>query len=115
MSSILVVDDQKEVADSIASILEKNGFAVDIAYSGSQCLEKDRQEPITVVFLDIMMPEIDGYKVAEELKKRHGGNIKIVFVSIKPKAEVTLQHVDGYIQKPFDLHEIIVTAKQMTS
>lgn len=115
MKTILVVDDQKHVADSIAHILEKNGYTVDIAYSGSECLEKDKHENVAVVFLDIMMPEVDGYKVAEELRKRHNNKIRIVYVSIKPRAEVHLENVDGFIQKPFEIQEIITTAKQMTS
>ena len=115
MAKILVVDDQKDIVDSITSILENQGFSVEKAYDGKECLERineNDKESVKLVFLDIMMPGINGYEVAKQLKGMFHDNIKIVYVSIKPKAEVHMGEADGFIQKPFGIGDIIDTAKK---
>ncbi len=105
--SIMIVDDEADVVETIRYILEREGYKAEEAYSGYECLEKDEHNYYYLIFLDIMMPGMSGYKVAEELRKRHNTNIKIVFISIKPKAEVDLKYADGFVQKPFHIQEIV--------
>ena len=110
--NVMVVDDQTDVVETVSHILEREGYHVKKAYDGRACLEKAKTDDVKLVFLDIMMPGIDGYAVAKELRKTYHEKIKIVYISIKPKAEVNLQDVDGFIQKPFDIQRIIMEARK---
>ena len=65
---ILIVDDEPDFCSIVQGNLEKEGFAVEVAYDGVEGLEKIRQSPPDAVVLDVMMPEKDGYAVCRELK-----------------------------------------------
>ncbi len=65
---VLIVDDQVDVADSLGKIVKGWGYETEVAYHGADALEKAAQSRPHVVLLDIMMPGIDGYKVATQLK-----------------------------------------------
>ncbi|QEL19640.1 response regulator [Limnoglobus roseus] len=65
--SILVVDDNADAADSLATFLTLNGYPVRTAYSGSVALRLAAEAPPDVVVLDLMMPEMNGWAVAEQL------------------------------------------------
>jgi DNA-binding response OmpR family regulator len=109
--SILVVDDEKDVADTIRKILEKQGYEVDHAYSAKESIDKVDKKKTKLVFLDIMLPGSNGQKIAAEMREKFGNELKIVFVSIKPVAEVDMSNVNGFVQKPFKMEEIIVQAR----
>ena len=66
---ILVVDDEPDFALLVQGNLQKEGFAVDVAYNGVEGLEKIKQNPPDAIVLDVMMPEKDGYEVCAELKQ----------------------------------------------
>ncbi len=111
-NKILVVDDDYDVVETVSQILSKEGYPIRKAYSGTECLDtmgKDRN--ISAVFLDIMMPKVDGYKVAEELREKYDNRVKIFFVSIKPRSEVNMKSADGFIQKPFGVQEVLLMAR----
>jgi DNA-binding response OmpR family regulator len=112
---ILVVDDQKDVADTIYRLLLKNGFVVDRVYSGRDCLRESENGDIKLVFLDIMMPEMSGFEVAEKLRKKYKENIRIVYISIKSRAEINMKYVDGFIQKPFNIKDVVDEANKNIS
>ena len=65
---ILIVDDEPDFCSIVQGNLEKEGFAVDVAYDGVEGLEKIKQSPPDAIVLDVMMPEKDGYAVCRELK-----------------------------------------------
>ncbi len=66
---VLVVDDNRDAADSLALILRGEGYAVETAYDGKQALETaDRSHP-TIVLLDIQMPRLTGYDLVRELRR----------------------------------------------
>lgn len=109
---ILVVDDHHDVVETISGILRKSGHSVETACSGQECLEKMEEQNIKLLFLDIMMPDISGYHVAEKLRANYNNHIKIIYVTIKPKAEVDMTHADGFIQKPFWMEDILAAARQ---
>jgi len=69
-SRILLVDDEKHFADTLAARLEMRGFEVRVAYSGFEALDAVAQ-PVDVMVLDLRMPGMDGLTVLRELKKRH--------------------------------------------
>ncbi len=65
---ILIVDDEPDFCSIVQGNLEKEGFAVEVAYDGVEGLEKIKQDPPDAIVLDVMMPEKDGYAVCRELK-----------------------------------------------
>lgn len=68
--TVLVVDDNRDAADSLALLLESMGHRVTVAYSGAEALAQLEARPADVVFLDISMPGMDGYEVARVLRRR---------------------------------------------
>ena len=71
---ILVVDDNRDVADSLAMLLESVGMAVRVAYDGTSALETAAAFRPEIVFLDLGMPKMDGYATARRLRELPGGH-----------------------------------------
>ena len=69
--SILVVDDNPSVANTLADILEVNGYEVHVAYSGPEALEILRGNSIDVLLTDVKMPDMNGFELYREAKKIH--------------------------------------------
>ena len=66
---ILIIDDETEMAEMETVRLKASGFEVQVAYDAKSGLEKARQWAPDLVILDIMLPQMNGYQVCEELKK----------------------------------------------
>jgi signal transduction histidine kinase/ActR/RegA family two-component response regulator len=78
---VLVVDDSKEAAQSLAFVLGRWGYEARVAYDGAEALEQAEARRPDVVLLDIGMPGMDGYEVARRLREREGGD-KVVLVAV---------------------------------
>lgn len=110
MYNILVVDDEKEIVKTIDIYLSKEGYNVLKAYNGKEALDMVKQNPnIHLIILDIMMPEIDGITVANEIRKDK--SIPIIMLSAKSedydKIEGLNSGADDYVTKPFNSMELI--------
>lgn len=110
METILVCDDDKEIAKAIAIYLEEIGYQVVQAYNGEealQCLE--RISEIDLIILDIMMPGIDGITVTHKIREKN--NIPIIMLSAKSEDEDKIAGLkigaDDYVTKPFNPEELI--------
>lgn len=110
---ILVVDDDREIVDSIAIFLQADGYAVEKAYNGLEALDILMTERVHLLLLDIMMPEMDGIKTL--LKVRESKNIPIILISAKSEdADKILgltAGADDYITKPFNPSELVARVK----
>jgi DNA-binding response OmpR family regulator len=69
MSTVLVVDDNKDAVDIVARLLSHHGITALRAYSGQECLEIVRSRSVDVIVLDVMMPGMDGLEVCKRLKE----------------------------------------------
>ena len=78
---ILVVEDNLDSVHSFVNMLRRVGHKVDYAINGYAALELARRIKPQVVFLDLMLPGIHGFEVAERLKKEFGGAVRIIVVS----------------------------------
>jgi DNA-binding response OmpR family regulator len=111
--TILVVDDEPRMVESVQMHLEIEGFQVITANSGFQALEKVVRETPSLVILDVMMPEMDGL---ETLKKiREVSEVPVIFLSVKGEEFDRVRGLDlgadDYMTKPFSPRELISRIK----
>lgn len=113
MYNILVVDDDKEIVDSIEIFLRNEGFNVFKAYNGIEALDVLVNKEVHLILMDIMMPKLDGIKAT--IKIREERNIPIILVSAKSEDTDKIMGLnigaDDYITKPFNLLELIARVK----
>lgn len=106
---ILVVEDEKLLADSIKMLLERKGFDVECAYDGKTGEQYAESGVYDLVILDIMMPEMNGYQVARELRGKHCQS-PILMLTAKSDLEDRITGLDAgadyYLTKPFDTREL---------
>ena len=111
--TVLVVDDDREIVESIAIFLQADGYLVRKAYNGLEALDIVMTENVHLIILDIMMPELDGIKTL--LKVRESKNLPIILLSAKSEdADKILgltAGADDYITKPFRPLEMIARVK----
>lgn len=114
---ILIVDDEKDLVEMIETQFQSLGYEIQKAYSGKEALEKIKQDLPNFIFLDIMMPGLNGYDVCKELKSDpHTKNIPVIMLSAKVQKVDQLQGkesgADGYICKPFEFSDLIKTVEK---
>ncbi|TAE57981.1 MAG: diguanylate cyclase [Nostocales cyanobacterium] len=110
--NILIVDDIPENLQLLGDLLIKNGYTVRSVTSGRMALKTVKVKRPDVIFLDIKMPEMDGYQVCQSLKKDEDlRNIPVIFISALDDVfdKVTAFSIGGvdYIVKPFQIEEVI--------
>ncbi len=104
---VLVIEDHRVVADMLLMVLQAEGFSVDVADGGARGLELARRSQPDVIVLDVMMPDMDGWEVAEALQQDPDlASIPIVFCTAKTDQESTERArqlgAAAYVTKPFD-------------
>ena len=113
MYNILVVDDDKEIVESIEIFLKNEGYNVYKAYNGMEALDVLVNNDVHLILMDIMMPKLDGIKAT--IKIREEKNIPIILVSAKSEDTDKIMGLnigaDDYITKPFNLLELIARVK----
>lgn len=111
--NILVVDDDREIVDSISIFLSGEGYNVLKAYNGTDALEILFESDVQLMLLDIMMPVMDGIKTLMKLRKTK--NIPVILISAKSEdADKILgltAGADDYITKPFNPSELVARVK----
>ncbi|MDX5870810.1 response regulator transcription factor [Bacillus cereus group sp. BfR-BA-01344] len=107
--SILIADDEAEIADLIEIHLEKEGYHVVKAADGEEAIHIIETQPIDLVVLDIMMPKMDGYEVTRKIRAKH--HMPIIFLSAKTsdfdKVTGLVLGADDYMTKPFTPIELV--------
>lgn len=110
---ILVVDDEKEIADLLELYLISDGFQVKKAYDAQERLRIMKNEKIDLVLLDIMMPNIDGLEMCRRIRETN--NVPIIMVSAKTqeldKIVGLTTGADDYVTKPFNPLELMARVK----
>jgi len=110
--SILVVDDEPDVRESVRIILEMNGYDVIEAIDGDDCLQKIKEKKPDLILLDIMMPGTPVNEIIKQIK-----DIKIAFMSVvrisdaRKKGLTTQDNVVDFLQKPFNVSDLIERVK----
>lgn len=107
---ILIIEDEKLLADSLRKLLEKKGFDVEIAYDGEIGAEYALLGIYDLLVLDVMMPKLNGYEVARQVRSRHLGT-PILMLTARSDLEDRITGLtagaDYYLTKPFDTREFL--------
>lgn len=111
--TILVVDDEKPIADILQFNLIKEGYKVICAYDGDEALAKVEEEQPDLMLLDIMLPKRDGMEVCREVRKKY--DFPIIMLTAKgseiDKVLGLEMGADDYVTKPFSTRELIARVK----
>ena len=111
--TILVVDDEKPIADILQFNLIKEGYRVICAYDGDEALQKVEEEQPDLMLLDIMLPKRDGMEVCREIRKKY--DFPIIMLTAKgseiDKVLGLEMGADDYVTKPFSTRELIARVK----
>ena len=111
--SVLVVDDNEVQRNLVRDMLAPLGFAVSTASGGRECLTLAERDKPNLIFLDIAMPEMDGWQVAQRLRQSSPERTAIVVLSanaIDPGRLVNAERLhDEYLMKPIDLRQLLKT------
>ena len=107
--SILIADDEEEIADLVAIHLEKEGYHVMKVSDGQEAVRAVEAQVFDLLILDIMMPKMDGYEVTRRIREKH--NMPIIFLSAKTsdfdKVQGLVIGADDYMTKPFVPIELV--------
>ncbi|MFK7911570.1 MAG: response regulator transcription factor [Akkermansiaceae bacterium] len=118
MHTILVVEDEEDIADLVAFNLRRNEFEVELAHDGIQGLAKAKEFKPDLIVLDVMMPGIDGFRVFKELKKDNSTrSIPVIMLTARGQTEDRIQGLElgaeDYMTKPFSPKELILRIKNL--
>jgi len=112
--SALVVDDDPGLQGLFFSLLARNGFAVDSAPNGRQAYEYIRRGAYSVILLDLMMPDVNGFELLERMHRESPALLPRVIV-MTGASQRAIDRVDtttiwGLIRKPFDIDDLVMSA-----
>ena len=107
---VLIIEDEKLLADSLKTLLESKGFEVEAVYDGETGADWAETGVYDLLILDVMMPGMDGYEVARSVRRKH---CAVPILMLTAKSDV-LDRIEGlnagadyYLTKPFDTRELM--------
>ena len=113
--TILLVDDDNEIIESMRTVLESRGYRVIVARDGNAGLTVAERENPDLIILDMMMPKKSGFLVLEKLKGRPGGLIPTIMITgnegSRHRAYAEMLGVRDYIRKPFAMEKLVRSAE----
>ncbi len=111
--SILIVDDEKEIADLVEVYLQNEGYRVFKCYNGTKALEYVQTERLDMAILDVMLPDIDGFGLLRKIREQHFFPIIMLTAKVEDMDKITglTLGADDYITKPFNPLELTARVK----
>jgi DNA-binding response OmpR family regulator len=115
---VLVVDDEPNIVMSLRFLMEREGFQVEVASTGQAAVAALDREPADLVLLDIMMPELDGFEVCQQIRDNPAWRAtKVVMLTAKgrdvERDKGLALGADEYVTKPFSTRDLVAKVKQM--
>lgn len=116
MNEILIVDDDRDVAQTISITLKRRDFRVQVAYSGMEALRMLKRFHPDLIILDVSMPGIDGFEVCRRLRKNEEtASLPIIFLTARGLDDDRIEGfrvgADDYLSKPFNPEELVLRVK----
>lgn len=111
--TILIVDDEKEIADLIEVYLKNDGYIVHKFYNGIDALECIKSKKIDLAILDVMLPDIDGFHICQRIREQYFYPIIMLTAKIEDTDKIMGLTIgaDDYITKPFNPLEVVARVK----
>ena len=105
---VLVVDDDADIRELLVSVLSRRDLLVDQAGDGSEALDLLRQNSYSVVLLDLLMPNVDGFGVLDELDSAISTPVVLVITGAERSLlkQLDAQRIHGIVRKPFDAEDL---------
>ncbi|MHC5268806.1 VanR-ABDEGLN family response regulator transcription factor [Enterococcus sp. LJL98] len=112
-NTILVVDDEIEIANLLTTFLENEGFQVKTFYDGTEALAYIEKEAVALAVLDVMMPRLDGFQLLQEIRKNYFFPVLMLTAKGEDMDKITglTLGADDYITKPFNPLEVVARVK----
>ncbi len=114
---VLIIEDNTEVASVVKAALLEEEWETDVAYNGRTGLEKALHEPYDVIILDIMLPDLDGHKVLQEIRKALLMT-PVLFLTARDSVQDRVIGLDfgadDYLTKPFDIAELVARIRALS-
>jgi DNA-binding NtrC family response regulator len=107
---ILVIDDDENIITPVEAILKNEGYAVDVAKSGSEAIKKSKATAYNVALIDIRLPDMDGTELLTRMKDRIPKVRKIIitgYPSMQNAIDSVNKKADAYVVKPVDLDKLL--------
>ncbi len=112
-ATILVTDDDRDIVNAIAKLLEMEGYNIIKAYDGLDALEKLAENKVQLIIIDVMMPKLDGLSALMKLRER--SNIPVIVLSAKSEDTDKIlglsMGADDYVTKPYNPRELTARVK----
>jgi len=108
--SILIVDDNEGILESLSAILEEKGYCTDTAKNGREAIEKSKTNFYNLALLDIRLPDIEGTKLLTKMEETTPRMVKIMitgYASLQNAVEALNLGADAYIMKPVDPENLL--------
>lgn len=118
MQTILVIEDEKDIAELVAFNLKRNGYEVALAHDGLKGLAAARELMPDLIVLDLMMPEMNGITLFKELRREaNTRKIPVIMLTARGQTEDKIQGLelgaDDYMTKPFSPKEMVLRVKNL--
>jgi DNA-binding response OmpR family regulator len=115
---VLIVDDEPGIIVALQFLMEQNGYATMVAFSGEEAMEAVAQHHPDLILLDIMLPVVDGFEVCQRVRENPDWNdIRIVLVTaLGSEVNVTKGldlGADAYLTKPFSNADLVAKVKEL--
>ena len=114
---ILLVDDDREIIETLRVALEARGYEILVAQDGNQGLAMAEREDPDLVILDMMMPKRSGFLVLEKLRRTRRVPIRVIMITAnegsRHKAYAEMLGVDDYIRKPFAIDRLLGSVNRL--
>lgn len=117
MKKILLVEDNREIAEIIFDYLELEGITVDYADNGMLGLQLAQKEQFDVIILDLMLPRLDGLSVCNQLRDEGNTTLTLMLTALDSREDMLdgFEHgADDYLTKPFDLDILFARLKALS-
>lgn len=113
---ILLVDDEVELADALQRVLRREGYQVDVAYTGAEGSDRVATGVYDLLILDWMLPQRSGLEICQQLRSQ-GDNTPVLFLTAKDTVDDRVQGLDAgaddYLIKPFELRELLARVRAL--
>lgn len=112
-ATILIVDDEKEIADLIEVYLKNDGYTVYKFYNGREALKCIESQPLDLAILDVMLPDVDGFRICQKIREKYFYPVIMLTAKNEDMDKIMGLTIgaDDYITKPFNPLEVVARVK----